>query len=100
MPSSERSVRRFRLAICCLSIALLPSAAACDSQLIRNAKEAEDEGRVILNDVMAEMYPQSFRRGHPPYLERDFEAGADFICAEIKAKHERDICSEPEINWR
>ena len=54
----------------------------------------------IDNAAMAEMYPRSFRAGDPAYSERDFEAGADFICDEIKAKYERDICSEPAINWR
>jgi hypothetical protein len=57
-------------------------------------------GEVISNEMMLRMYPQSFRPGDPPYLERDFEAGADFICDEIKLKHKRDLCSEPEINWR
>lgn len=74
--------------------------AACDSSLVREAKQAERDGRIISNELMSGMYPKSFRPGRPPYLERDFEAGADFICDEIKIKLERDICSEPQINWR
>ncbi|RJY08285.1 hypothetical protein D6201_01955 [Aurantiacibacter aquimixticola] len=78
------------------SLALLP---AC-SDLQNEAREAESDGRVISNETMAAMYPESFRPGHPQYLERDFEAGADFICDELELKHGRDLCSEPEINWR
>jgi hypothetical protein len=59
-----------------------------------------NNGRVISNELMSEMYPKSFSPGSPEYLERDFEAGADFICDEIKIKYQRDICSESEINWR
>ena len=57
-------------------------------------------GEAISNEAMTEMYPKSFRPGDPPYSELDFEAGADFICDEVKAKYDRDICSEPAINWR
>jgi hypothetical protein len=73
---------------------------ACDSPIIREAKQAVRDERIINNEMMLERYPQSFRPGHPQYLERDFEAGADFICDEIKIKYKRDICSEPQINWR
>jgi len=73
---------------------------ACNTSLIEEAKQAEIDGRVISNELMSELYPQSFRPGSPKYLERDFEAGADFICDEIKAKYQRDICSEEKINWR
>lgn len=55
---------------------------------------------VISNELMQEMYPNTFRDGDPPYLERDFEAGADFICDEVKNEIGRDLCSEPGINWR
>lgn len=55
---------------------------------------------VISNELMQEMYPDTFRSGDPPYLERDFEAGADFICDEVKTETGRDLCSEPNINWR
>jgi len=98
--ASSRRTRRKRTALIWVGAALMAGATACDSKLIREAKEAEDEGAVIDNDMMAAMHPQTFRRGSPAYLERDFEAGADFICAEIKAKHRRDLCSEPEINWK
>jgi len=79
---------------------LLMLATACDSAIVDEAQRAEDEGAVVDNGAMEAMYPETFRSGSPAYLERDFEAGADFICDEIKAKHKRDICSEPEINWR
>lgn len=81
------------------TLALLTTA-ACDSPIVEEAKAAEDDGRIINNETMTALYPSTFRTGHPPYLERDFEAGADFICDEIMNKHGRDICSEPEINWR
>jgi len=59
-----------------------------------------DSPSVISNESMQEMYPDTFHSGHPPYLERDFEAGADFICDEVKNEIGRDLCSEPSINWR
>ncbi len=73
---------------------------ACDSKLIQEAKKAESDGRFISNDMMLERYPNTFRPGSPRYLERDFEAGADFICDEIMLKYKRDICSDPSVNWR
>ena len=78
----------------------LAFATSCDSPLVEEAKEAEGDGRTISNEMMRTMYPSSFTPGEPEYLERDFEAGADFICAEIRANYDRDICSEPEINWQ
>lgn len=75
-------------------------ASACESSLVREAKEAEGDGRVIDNEIMQTMYPASFRKGHPQYLERDFEAGADFICDEIETHYGKDLCAEPEIKWR
>lgn len=83
-----------------LCIPMLALTAACDSNILKEAKHAEKNGAVISNEMMSAMYPQSFRPGTPPYLERDFEAGADFICAEIKLKYRRDVCSETEINWK
>lgn len=82
----------------CFPVLLITS--ACDSAIVDEAQRAEDEGAVVNNQAMEAMYPQTFRPGSPAYLERDFEAGADFICDEIKAKHKRDICSEPDIHWR
>lgn len=83
-----------------LCVPFLMVTAACDSPLVREAREAEKDGRVVHNEIMRQMYPQTYVPGQPQYLERDFEAGADFICNEIKVKHKRDICAEPEINWR
>ena len=57
-------------------------------------------GPRISNEMMSEMYPSSFRSGSPPYLERDFEAGANFICDDIKQKRHKDICAEGDIHWR
>ena len=75
-------------------------ATACDSSVTLEAVEAEADGRIISNEIMRQMYPETFRPGDPQYLERDFEAGADFICDEIERNYERDLCAEPEINWR
>ena len=72
----------------------------CGQGVVTEAVKAEWDGRIINNEVMAETYPSTFRPGKAPYLERDFEAGADFICNEIKLKRGKDICSDPDINWR
>ena len=74
--------------------------AGCDSTLIRVAKDAERDKGVISNNLMQAAYPRSFRPGSPSYLERDFEAGANFICDEIMLKQGRDICADSSINWR
>jgi hypothetical protein len=56
---------------------------ACgDFALVRDAKAAEADGRTIHGKVIGATYPQSFTSGGLPYLERDFEAGADFIGAQ------------------
>lgn len=99
-----RHIRRSRLQQAkpthwlCIPLALLVS--GCNSSIVREAERAEDEGAVISNEMMVAMHPGTFKPGKPAYLERDFEAGADFICDEIKAKYHRDICSEPGIDWR
>lgn len=80
-----------------LSVLLL---AACDSAVVDEAREAEADGRTISNVAMTAMYPETFREGNPAYLERDFEAGADFICAEMQQKFERDVCADDDVNWR
>jgi hypothetical protein len=96
----ERIGSRGATATMGLCISLVALTSACDSSLVREAKQAEDDGEVISNEIMTAMYPQSFQPGFPQYLERDFEAGADFICDEIQFEYQRDICSEPQINWR
>lgn len=83
-----------------LAVSALWFTAACDSPIIREARRAEKSERVISNEMMAAMYPQAFKPGSPQYLERDFEAGANFICDQIKLRQGRDICADPEINWR
>lgn len=82
----------------CVSAAML--IASCQSSIVDEATRAESDGRVINNEIMAQMYPRSFRPGSPPYLERDFEAGADFICDQIKIEYKDDICADSKINWR
>src|SRR3546814_16542696 len=53
-----------------------------------------ERDEVISNELMAEMYPETFRPGDPPYSEREFASGADFICEEIKAAYKRDLRTE------
>lgn len=72
----------------------------CGEGVVAEAVKADLDDRIINNEIMASTYPSTFRPGHPPYLERDFEAGADFICDEIKLKRGHDICSDADINWR
>ena len=71
----------------------------CDG-VVSGAIKAKQDGHIISNELMIAQYPASFRAGNPPYLERDFEAGADFICDEIKLKKGHDLCAESAINWR
>ena len=70
------------------------------SDLAVEAIDAEREGRVVNNEIMHEMYPESYKSGEPQYLERDFEAGADFICDEIRFKYGEDLCSSEIMGWR
>ncbi len=72
----------------------------CSDDVVKEAVGAKNEGRIINNQMMSDTYPSSFYPGSPPYLERDFEAGADFICDEIKRKRQRDVCADADINWR
>lgn len=84
----------------CLCVFATTLVVGCKSSVVGEAVRADSEGRVISNELMADMYPNSFRSGSPPYLERDFEAGANFICDQIKIEYRRDICSEPKLHWR
>lgn len=79
---------------------LLFALCGCGQDVANEAAKAEREGRIISNEMMSSFYPASFQVGDPPYLERDFEAGANFICDEIMRKRQRDICAEADINWR
>ena len=87
-------------------VALTPGCDSSDSidsrssSVVAEAIKADFDGRIISNEIMEQTYPHSFRAGSPEYIERDFEAGADFICDEIEFKYGRDICAEPDINWR
>lgn len=85
-----------RLLISMLALTLT----SCGQSVVTEATQASIEGRVIDNDIMRVTYPNSFKSGSPPYLERDFEAGADFICDEMQIELGYDICSSAEINWR
>ena len=80
-------------------VALTTALVGCDG-VLQEALKAVKDGRIISNEIMSSYYPSSFRPGTPPYLERDFEAGAEFICDEIKLKLGRDVCAEKDINWR
>ena len=57
-----------------------------ETRLVKEAISAEKDGRTVNNQTMEIFYPQSYRSGYPEYLERDFEAGADFICDEIQVR--------------
>lgn len=81
-------------------VILTSALTGCGSEIADHARNAESEGSTISNEMMTAMYPETFRPGTPAYLERDFEAGADLICDEIERNHGRDICAEPDINWR
>jgi len=89
-------MRRLRFIIVCAAACL----GGCDEGVVVEAAKASREGRVINNDLMAGWYPTSFIAGNPPYLERDYEAGVNFICDEIKQKRKHDFCADPDINWR
>lgn len=81
--------------------AVLVTVPACqNTEIQQEARQAEKDGRVINNGMMLGTYPSTFRPGTPAYLERDFEAGADFICDEIKLKYKRDLCADEKIGWR
>src|SRR3546814_20878000 len=77
-----------------ICVPLLLIASGCESPVVNKAKDAVNRDEIIDNQIMSEMYPQSFRPGTPQYIERDFEAGANFICDETKAKKNRDISTE------
>jgi len=83
-----------------LGAVLITTSSCQNTELQQEARQAEKDGRVINNDMMTATYPSTFKPGTPAYLERDFEAGADFICDEIKLKHKRDLCAEDRIGWR
>jgi hypothetical protein len=81
-------------------VGVMASLAGCAGEVAKEADKAERDGRIINNEMMVAWYPSSFSPGSPPYLERDFEAGADFICDEIKRKRGQDICADADIKWR
>lgn len=70
-----------------------------ESKLVSEADSAERDGHVINNEMMQTNYPESFRTGYPQYLERDFEAGADLICDEIRLRYQQDMCSSDGVGW-
>jgi hypothetical protein len=83
-----------------LAIIVLTAAFVRHDGILRAAIKAVIHEHIISNEAMSAFYPSSFRPGSPPYFERDFEAGANFICDEIKIKHGRDLCAEIDIKWR
>lgn len=95
-----RKPTRVLLTSFCLGAALVIAHACQNTELQQEARQAENDGRVINNDMMTATYPSTFKPGTPAYLERDFEAGADFICDEVKLKYNRDLCADEKIGWR
>ncbi len=95
-----RKPTRILLISFCLGAVLVTVSSCQNTELQQKARQAENDGRVINNDMMTATYPSTFKPGTPAYLERDFEAGADFICDEIKLKHKRDLCADEKIGWR
>src|SRR3546814_19751763 len=83
-----------------ICVPLLLIASGCESPVVNKAKDAVNRDEIIGNQIMSEMYPQSFRPGTPQYIERDFEAGAHFICDAINAKQKRDNYAESALNHR
>lgn len=69
------------------------------SPIAKHAVATEQKGQLINNEIMTLFHPTSYRSGHPQYLERDFEAGADFICREVMSTYGLDVCSSQGINW-
>lgn len=90
----RRKIPRFAI------VGVMASLAGCEGEVAKEAYKAERDGRIINNETMVAWYPSSFSPGSPPYLERDFEAGANFICDEIKRKRDQDICADADIKWR
>lgn len=82
------------------SAVVLSWSSLSDSPLVKAAISAEKDGRTINNQIMETFYPRSFRAGYPQYLERDFEAGAEFVCDEIQIKYQVDMCSKDGIGWK
>lgn len=83
-----------------LACALLAGPVVACSEVAIEAQKTKDDGRVVSNEAMVSMYPETYKPGEPQYLERDFEAGADFICDEIELKRGEDVCAADDIGWR
>ena len=83
-----------------LAASSLALGASCGSEVAREAQRADDDGEVISNTAMSAMYPNTFEPGDPAYLERDFEAGAEFICDEVERVRGTDVCADSDIGWR
>lgn len=71
-----------------------------NNPVVQKCINAVKEKELISNDTMAIMYPHTYHKASPQYLEIDFEAGADFICDTIQYHYKTDICSTKEIHWR
>jgi hypothetical protein len=96
----ERSQPAMGKIIIILAMALLIFALFGRDTVMYETVIALKNGRIINNEIMSAQYPSSFRPGTPPYLERDFEAGADFICDAIEKKYGKYFCGRDGINWR
>src|SRR3546814_19244315 len=81
-----------------ICVPLLLIASGCESPVVNKAKDAVNRDEIIDNQIMSEMYTQSFRPGPPQYIERDFEAGANFNGPGIKTNQTRTICADSTTN--
>ena len=71
------------------------------SPVAKFAQQEAKEGRLILNEgwLVSEEEKLAFKPATPQYLERDFEAGADYICDQFLIKTKEDFC-HTIIKWR
>lgn len=72
--------------------------------LTPNAKFAQEEakkGNILVNSgwFFTNESEKAFKPATPQYLERDFEAGANYICDYLQLKTGEDFCHSI-INWR
>lgn len=78
------------------------SVAGCalnSNPIVEQCAMSVKHGNVISNELMLSMYPHTYKVGTPQYIERDYEAGANFICATIKHEYGRDLCAEEKVHW-
>ena len=71
------------------------------SPVAKFAQQEADNDRLILNEgwLFSEEERLAFKPAIPQYLERDFEAGANYICDLFLIKTNKDFC-HTIIKWR